>query len=123
MPEDIFDIVPGESGPSFQEHAILAVQKTVGPFSVARGKVRRRSVQAKNNAAAPVASVKLRVRSADAVEYRLQPGDLAVRVILIGWEKSHGLRRPADDVVADLQVFNLLAAVVPKALRCQCVVA
>src|SRR5438876_6963485 len=58
----------------------------------------------------------------DAVEHCFQPGNLAVRIVLVRRKQSHRLRRSANDVVAHPEMLNLLATVVPEAFRRQRIV-
>ena len=80
-------------------------------------------MQPNDNAAVPVGFGKLLMRPPDAVQHRFKPGDLAVRVVLVRWVERHRLRRPTEDIVADFQMPQLLAAVVPEALSGQGIVA
>src|SRR2546427_10525124 len=112
------------AGPSSAQKKALAAraQKAIGPGAVPRREVGGRSVKPDHDAALSVLVRPLVMGAPDAVEHRFQPGNLAVRIVLVRRKQSHRFRRSANDVVANPEVFNLLAAVVPEALRRQRIV-
>ena len=104
----VMDVEAARPTSAQQDRACRGVPLIVSPLSVVGGQVCRRGVQPNDNAAVPVGFGKLLMRPLDAVQYRFKPGDLAVRVELVGWVERHRLRRPAQDIVSHVQMPQLL---------------